>query len=195
LRSLIGHKAPNQETAELERVVDALMHPFSLLGCCSHWRDSAYDHSPRQACPELARRQISASVPLRVRMATSSGLTQLQMTELTLYHNPRCSKSRSALELLETRGLTPAIVRYLETPPTAAQLRALLDKLGLSARQLLRTGEDEYKSLALANSELSEAELIEAMVEHPRLIERPILVAGDKAIVGRPPERVLEILP
>ncbi|MCF0016583.1 arsenate reductase (glutaredoxin) [Pseudomonas stutzeri] len=117
------------------------------------------------------------------------------MTELTLYHNPRCSKSRSALELLEARGLTPAIVRYLETPPTAAQLRALLDKLGLSARQLLRTGEDEYKSLALANSELSEAELIEAMVEHPRLIERPILVAGDKAIVGRPPERVLEILP
>lgn len=79
-------------------------------------------------------------------MATSSGLTQLQMTELTLYHNPRCSKSRSALELLEARGLTPAIVRYLETPPTAAQLRALLDKLGLSARQLLRTGEDEYKS-------------------------------------------------
>ncbi|AVX13933.1 arsenate reductase (glutaredoxin) [Stutzerimonas stutzeri] len=117
------------------------------------------------------------------------------MTELTLYHNPRCSKSRSALELLEARGLTPAIVRYLETPPTAAQLRALLDKLRLSARQLLRTGEDEYKSLALANSELSEAELIEAMVEHPRLIERPILVAGDKAIVGRPPERVLEILP
>lgn len=128
-------------------------------------------------------------------MATSSGVTQLQMTELTLYHNPRCSKSRSALELLEARGLTLAIVRYLETPPTAAQLRALLDKLGLSARQLLRTGEDEYKSLALANSELSEAELIEAMVEHPRLIERPILVAGDKAIVGRPPERVLEILP
>ncbi|WP_170799186.1 arsenate reductase (glutaredoxin) [Stutzerimonas stutzeri] len=117
------------------------------------------------------------------------------MTELTLYHNPRCSKSRSALELLEARGLTPAIVRYLETPPTAAQLRALLDKLGLSARQLLRTGEDKYKSLALANPELSEAELIEAMVEHPRLIERPILVAGDKAIVGRPPERVLEILP
>ena len=94
-------------------------------------------------------------------MATSSGLTQLQMTELTLYHNPRCSKSRSALELLEARGLTPAIVRYRETPPTAAQLRALLDKLGLSARQLLRTGEDEYKSLALANPELSEAELIE----------------------------------
>jgi len=115
-------------------------------------------------------------------MATSSGETQPQMTELTLYHNPRCSKSRGALELLEARGLTPEIVRYLETPPTAAQLCALLDKLGLTARQLLRTGEEEYKSL-------------DAMIEHPRLIERPILVAGNKAIIGRPPEKVLEILP
>jgi len=117
------------------------------------------------------------------------------MTELTLYHNPRCSKSRGALELLEARGLTPEIVRYLETPPTAARLCALLDKLGLTARQLLRTGEEEYKSLDLANPELSEAELIDAMIEHPRLIERPILVAGNKAIIGRPPEKVLEILP
>lgn len=117
------------------------------------------------------------------------------MTELTLYHNPRCSKSRGALELLEARGLTPEIVRYLETPPTAAHLCALLDKLGLTARQLLRTGEEEYKSLGLANPELSEAELIDAMIEHPRLIERPILVAGNKAIIGRPPEKVLEILP
>ncbi|EWC41840.1 arsenate reductase (glutaredoxin) [Pseudomonas stutzeri] len=117
------------------------------------------------------------------------------MTELTLYHNPRCSKSRGALELLEARGLTPEIVRYLETPPSAHELEGLLGKLGLTARQLLRTGEDEYKSLDLANPELSEAELIDAMVQHPRLIERPILIAGDKAIVGRPPEKVLEILP
>ncbi|MCQ4264899.1 arsenate reductase (glutaredoxin) [Stutzerimonas stutzeri] len=117
------------------------------------------------------------------------------MTELTLYHNPRCSKSRGALELLEARGLAPEIVHYLETPSTAAELCALLDKLQLSARQLLRTGEDEYKTLNLANPELSEAELIDAMVEHPRLIERPILVSGNKAVVGRPPEKVLEILP
>jgi len=128
-------------------------------------------------------------------MATSSGETQPQMTELTLYHNPRCSKSRSALELLEARGLAPEIVRYLETPPTAAELCALLDKLGLTARQLLRTGEEEYKGLDLANPALSEDELIDAMIEHPRLIERPILVAGHKAIIGRPPEKVLEILP
>ncbi|MDH4610846.1 arsenate reductase (glutaredoxin) [Pseudomonas sp. BN102] len=117
------------------------------------------------------------------------------MTELTLYHNPRCSKSRGALELLEARGLAPTIVRYLETPPSAAELRALLAKLGLSARQLLRSGEDEYKALNLDDPSLSEEQLIAAMVAHPKLIERPILIAGDKAVVGRPPEKVLEILP
>jgi arsenate reductase len=117
------------------------------------------------------------------------------MTELTLYHNPRCSKSRGALELLEARGLAPTIVRYLETPPSAAELHALLAKLGLSARQLLRSGEDEYKALNLDDASLSEEQLIAAMVAHPKLIERPILIAGDKAVVGRPPEKVLEILP
>jgi arsenate reductase len=117
------------------------------------------------------------------------------MTELTLYHNPRCSKSRGALELLEARGLAPTIVRYLETPPSATELHALLAKLGLSARQLLRSGEDEYKALNLDDASLSEEQLIAAMVAHPKLIERPILIAGDKAVVGRPPEKVLEILP
>lgn len=128
-------------------------------------------------------------------MATSTGETQLSMTELILYHNPRCSKSRGALELLEARGLKPEIVRYLETPPSAAELKALLDKLGLAPRQLLRTGEDEYQSLGLADPALSDEQIIDAMAGHPRLIERPILIAGDKAIVGRPPEKVLEILP
>lgn len=117
------------------------------------------------------------------------------MTELTLYHNPRCSKSRSALELLEGRGLTPTIIRYLETPPTAAELKDVLGKLGIAPRQLLRSGEDEYKALDLGDTSLSDAQLIEAMVAHPRLIERPILVAGDAAVIGRPPEKVLEILP
>lgn len=117
------------------------------------------------------------------------------MTELTLYHNPRCSKSRGALELLEARGLTPEVVRYLETPPDAATLKALLGKLGIGARQLLRSGEDEYKTLGLADPALSDDQLIDAMARHPKLIERPILVAGDKAVIGRPPEKVLEILP
>lgn len=117
------------------------------------------------------------------------------MTDPTLYHNPRCSKSRGALELLEGLGLAPTVVRYLETPPDADTLKALLGKLGIGARQLLRTGEDEYKALDLANPALSDAQLVDAMVQHPKLIERPILVVGDKAVIGRPPEKVLEILP
>jgi arsenate reductase len=122
-------------------------------------------------------------------------LDATDMTDLTLYHNPRCSKSRSALELLEARGLAPTIVRYLETPPDAATLKTLLDKLGITPRQLLRTGEDEYKDLNLANPALTDAQLIDAMAQHPKLIERPILVVGDRAVIGRPPENVLEILP
>jgi len=116
------------------------------------------------------------------------------MTDLTLYHNPRCSKSRGALELLEARGLHVTVVRYLETPPSASELKHLLGKLGIGARDLLRTGEDEYKTLGLNDTRLSEAQLIEAMAEHPKLIERPILIAGDKAVIGRPPEKVLELL-
>ncbi len=116
------------------------------------------------------------------------------MTDLTLYHNPRCSKSRGALELLEARGLAPTVVRYLETPPSADQLRALLAKLGIAPRALLRTGEDEYKALNLADTGLSDEQLIAAMVAHPKLIERPILVAGERAVIGRPPEKVLGLL-
>ena len=117
------------------------------------------------------------------------------MLDLTLYHNPRCSKSRSALQLLEERGLQPAIVRYLETPPSAEELRSLLDKLAIPARQLLRSGEDEYRDLGLAREDLSEAQLIEAMAAHPKLIERPILIAGERAVIGRPPENILDLLP
>lgn len=117
------------------------------------------------------------------------------MTDLTLYHNPRCSKSRGALELLEARGLAPTVVRCLETPLNAAQLTALLGKLGITARQLLRTGEDEYKTLDLADATLSESQVIAAIAEHPKLMERPILETADKAVIGRPPEKILEILP
>ena len=117
------------------------------------------------------------------------------MTDLTLYHNPRCSKSRAALALLEARGLQPQIIRYLDTPPSPEELRALLAKLGIKARELLRTGEDEYQQLGLGDPGLSEARLLDAMHHHPRLIERPILIAGERAVIGRPPERLLEILP
>ncbi len=116
------------------------------------------------------------------------------MTDMILYHNPRCSKSRGALELLEARGLQPRVVHYLETPPSAAELRELLGKLGYGARQLLRSGEELYKELNLADPSLDDEALIAAMALHPRLIERPILVVGARAVVGRPPERVLELL-
>jgi arsenate reductase (glutaredoxin) len=116
------------------------------------------------------------------------------MTDLKLYHNPRCSKSRAALQLLEARGLSPVIVKYLEAPLNSAQLHALLNKLGISARQLLRSTEDEYNTLGLNNPALSDAQLIDAMFEHPKLIERPILEGANKAVIGRPPENILELL-
>ncbi|MFC3653563.1 arsenate reductase (glutaredoxin) [Dyella humi] len=113
---------------------------------------------------------------------------------IRIYHNSRCSKSRSALALLEQHGKPFEVIHYLETPPSAAELKALLSQLGITARQLLRTGEDEYRELELGDSSLSEAMLIAAMVKHPRLIERPIVIANDNAVIGRPPEKVLDIL-
>lgn len=112
----------------------------------------------------------------------------------TLYHNPRCSKSREALTLLETNGCKPEVILYLDTPPTTKQLKSLLAKLGINARQLLRKTEDIYKELNLGDEKLSEAALIKAMAANPKLIERPIFINGDKAAIGRPPENVLSIL-
>lgn len=114
---------------------------------------------------------------------------------ITIYHNNRCSKSRETLALLQQKGIEPNIVTYLDTPPDAATLRSLLDKLGLTdARDLMRQGEAEYRELNLADPALSQDTLIAALVAHPRLIERPIVVNGDKAAIGRPPEKVLAIL-
>ena len=116
------------------------------------------------------------------------------MNEVVIYHNPRCSKSRQTLELLQQRGISPTVVEYLKTPPSAAQMQTILQKLGMKARHLIRTGETEYRELDLANAAYSEEELVAILVEHPKLIERPIVVHGDKAAIGRPPENVLLIL-
>lgn len=112
----------------------------------------------------------------------------------TIYHNPRCSKSRQTLQLLRDRGVEPDVVLYLDTPPSAAQLQTLLGQLALSPRQLLRKGEEEYKSLGLADASLTDAQLIDAMVAAPKLIERPIVVCDGRAVLGRPPENVLALL-
>ncbi|MEK7323077.1 MAG: arsenate reductase (glutaredoxin) [Pseudomonadota bacterium] len=114
--------------------------------------------------------------------------------KVTIYHNPRCGKSRETLALLREQGIEPVIVDYLNVPPDAAALKKLLAALQLKPRQLLRTKEKIYKSLGLDNPTLSDAGLIKAMVEHPLLIERPIVVAGGKAVLGRPPENVLDII-
>jgi arsenate reductase len=111
-----------------------------------------------------------------------------------IYHNNRCSKSRATLALLEDRGETVEVINYLDTPPSASELRGLLRQLGMTARELLRVGEPEYQSLGLDDPSLDEAALIAAMVSHPKLIERPIVVANGKAALGRPPEAVLAIL-
>ncbi|MEJ2384516.1 MAG: arsenate reductase (glutaredoxin) [Xanthomonadales bacterium] len=113
---------------------------------------------------------------------------------VTLFHNPRCSKSRATLALLQERGIEPDIRLYLEDPPDAAELGRLLDLLGLAPRALMRTGEQAYRDQGLADPGLSDAQLIAAMAATPKLIERPIVLANGKAALGRPPESVLEIL-
>jgi arsenate reductase len=116
------------------------------------------------------------------------------MSELFIYHNPRCSKSRQTLALLEEQGVKPEVIEYLKTPPSVASLNEIIGQLGISARQLLRKGEGEYKDLNLADESLSEQQLIQAMCEYPKLMERPIVTYNGKAKIGRPPESVLEIL-
>ncbi|GAB2547967.1 arsenate reductase (glutaredoxin) [Rhodanobacter koreensis] len=111
-----------------------------------------------------------------------------------IYHNSRCSKSRATLALLEQHVGACEVIHYLDTPPSTTELTVLLEQLGMSARELLRSGEAEYQSLGLDDPALDEAALIAAMVTHPKLIERPIVVANGKAAIGRPPEAVLAIL-
>ena len=113
---------------------------------------------------------------------------------VTIYHNPRCSKSRQTLDLVEARGITPKVVEYLKHPPSAAELKAILKKLGIKPRELVRRGEPLYAELGLEDRELSEDDLIRLMIANPILIERPIVVSGAKAAIGRPPEQVLDIL-
>lgn len=116
------------------------------------------------------------------------------MIDVTLYHNPRCSKSRQALALLQGKGVHLTQVPYLKTPPDAAAFRNLIRQLGLnSAHDLLRTKEAEYKQARLG-PESSEEDIIEALVAYPKLMERPIAVVGDKAVIGRPPEKVLDLI-
>lgn len=114
--------------------------------------------------------------------------------KITIYHNPRCSKSRQALDLLRKSGVEPSIVEYLKNPPGKQELKEILKRLGMEPRDLMRKMEAAYRENKLDDPELSRDQLIAALAEHPVLIERPIVVAGDKAVVGRPPEKILDLL-
>ena len=113
---------------------------------------------------------------------------------MKILHNPRCSKSRKTLALIERAGVEPEVVLYLETPPAADELDEILGKLGLEPMELVRRGEEVYKELGLGQRELSRQEMIELMVANPELIERPVVIAGERAVLGRPPENVNELL-
>ena len=114
--------------------------------------------------------------------------------QMQIYHNPKCSKSRQALNLLQTHGIDPSVVEYLKTPPTPEELKRILGLLDMQPRDLIRKKEAEYRQAALDNPDLSDDELIEAMVRFPKLIERPIVVTATRAVLGRPPEKVLELI-
>ncbi|MBY5990941.1 arsenate reductase (glutaredoxin) [Ferrimonas balearica] len=114
-------------------------------------------------------------------------------TTVVIWHNPRCSKSRQTLALIEARGIEPEVVKYLDTPPSDTEIQSVLAKLALAPRQLMRTKEAEYKEQNLAGAD--DAALLAAMVATPKLIERPVVIVGERAALGRPPEAVLEILP
>ena len=115
-------------------------------------------------------------------------------SKVTMYHNSRCSKSRETLALLRDKGIEPAIIEYLKEPPDAATIKRLLKQLGMKPRELLRTKEDAFVTAKLDNPSLGDNAIIAAMVRHPVLIERPIVVANGRAAIGRPPENVLKIL-
>ena len=111
---------------------------------------------------------------------------------IQIYHNPRCSKSRATLALLEANGYAPEVIEYLKTPPDARTIRELVEKLGMKSHELLRKGESEYQSLALQDP--TDEQVVDAILKHPILLQRPIVVTEDRAAIGRPPEAVLDIL-
>jgi len=139
--------------------------------------------------PPIARRGRAAYITFATHDFPGS-----EAMSVTIFHNPRCSKSRQTLALLQDKGIEPEIVEYLKTPPSAEELKKILGQLGMAPRDLMRKGEAAYKERGLKDASKSDDELIAAMVAEPILIERPIVLSGGKARLGRPPEQVLEIV-
>lgn len=158
---------------------------------------STYSHGKLPILTPLLAAQARQLIDLRFMYNSrlpASTLNGRKNTMVTIYHNPRCSKSRQTLAILEENGIEAEVIEYLNTPPDAATLKVILQKLGMSARELLRKGEDAYKENDLGRPELSDDKLIDYMVRFPKLIQRPIVIKGDKAVLGRPPENVQELI-
>jgi len=132
--------------------------------------------------------------PIAINLVVSLQISGKFMSDTVIYHNPRCSKSRATLNLLEEKGVKANVVKYLDTPPSKETLVLVLDKLGLQPRQLMRTHEAEYSENNLSDESLTNDELIAAMIKFPKIIERPIVISDGKVAIGRPPESVLDIL-
>ena len=159
--------------------------PIKYKSARRDWSGDGY----QQGCAARARISIEGLGPDIAGPSLSEGAA---MT--TIYHNPRCSKSRATMKLLEEKGIAPIVIEYLQTPPDAKTLDGFLTKLGMEPRDLMRKGEAPYKELNLKDENKSRDELIQAMIDNPILIERPIVVNGNRVALGRPPENVLEIL-
>ena len=142
---------------------------------------------------KYTRLAISFVILCRVPYTPSPPFRNSPMSAVTIYHNPRCSKSRSTLALLQDNGIEPKIVLYLETPLDSSEIKALLKKLGIGAAELVRRSEDEYKASGL-DKDSSAEDYVAAVARYPKLIERPIVVRGNKAVLGRPPENVLALI-
>ena len=139
------------------------------------------------------RLKVNKTVTLEIKLTLNlEELSKIMTTKI--YHNPRCSKSRQTLELLNNEGIETEVIEYLNTPPDAAALENILNGLGMEPRELMRKGQDEYKTLGLADENLSREDLIKAMIENPILIERPIVITNKGIAIGRPIENIKKIL-
>jgi len=141
----------------------------------------------------LRRYCQGSSVKVKRRYCSRPDL-EMSNDKPVIYHNPRCSKSRETLQLLNDRGVEPEIIEYLENPPNSQELRRVVELLGVRVRDLVRTTESIYQEVGLDDDNLSDDELIEAICENPALLQRPIVISGNRAVIGRPPSRILEII-
>ena len=184
----------NQSSRLLQPSVTEATGKRGLQLVCEHKRNDLRNYFDTLASRDLRVKKALYCGTSITHNSSRAGPELAVMRHVTIFHNPRCSKSRETLQLLRARGLQPDIVEYLDSPPTPEQLSTILDQLGLQPRELMRSNESEYRELGLDDPALTRQQLIQAMANHPRLIQRPIVLSEGRAALGRPPQSVLEIV-